>query len=139
MLQDVIAEEVKDMRWGQFKSTLADAVVAHLEPIQQRYHEVIADKSYLDQVMLAASVLCIGPKQDTRKLNMCIVLMKTMRPNATACVSPRCIYHVYLCLCSDANKRNTYQGFWWPLQQLTPKFATCQTMHRCTVTGFTVF
>ncbi len=111
MLQDVIAEEVKDMRWGQFKSTLADAVVAHLEPIQQRYHEVIADKSYLDQVMLAASVLCIGPKQDTRKLNMCIVLMKTMRPNATACVSPRCIYHVYLCLCSDVNKRNTYQGF----------------------------
>ncbi|KAL0053269.1 hypothetical protein WJX82_003538 [Trebouxia sp. C0006] len=48
---DVIAEEVKDMRWGQFKSTLADAVVAHLEPIQQRYHEVIADSTYLDQVL----------------------------------------------------------------------------------------
>ncbi len=57
MLQDVIAEEVKDMRWGQFKSTLADAVVAHLEPIQQRYHEVIADNTYLDQVALTASVL----------------------------------------------------------------------------------
>ena len=42
MLQDVIVDEVKDMRWGQFKSVLADAVVAHLEPIQQRYHEVIA-------------------------------------------------------------------------------------------------
>ena len=73
MLQDVIAEEVKDMRWGQFKSTLADAVVAHLQPIQQRYHEVIADSTHLDQVMLSASVLHIGPKQDTRprKLDMC--------------------------------------------------------------------
>lgn len=48
---DVIVQEVKDMRWGQFKSTLADAVVAHLEPIQQRYHEVIADNTYLDQVL----------------------------------------------------------------------------------------
>ena len=66
MLQDVIAEEVKDMRWGQFKSTLADAVVAHLEPIQQRYHEVIADSTYLDQVILTDSVLHIGPKQDAR-------------------------------------------------------------------------
>ncbi len=66
MLQDVIAEEVKDMRWGQFKSTLADAVVAHLEPIQQRYHEVIADSTYLDQVILTASVLHIGPKRDAR-------------------------------------------------------------------------
>ena len=65
MLQDVIAEEVKDMRWGQFKSTLADAVVAHLEPIQQRYYEVIADNTYLDQVMLTVSVLRIGPKRDT--------------------------------------------------------------------------
>ena len=50
MLQDVIVEEVKEMRWGQFKNTLADAIVAHLEPIQQRYHEVIADAAYLDQV-----------------------------------------------------------------------------------------
>ncbi len=64
MLQDVIAEEVKDMRWGQFKSTLADAVVAHLEPIQQRYHEVIADNTYLDQVTLTAFVLRIGPNKD---------------------------------------------------------------------------
>ena len=39
------------MRWGQFKSNLADAIVAHLEPIQQKYHDVIADKTYLDQVL----------------------------------------------------------------------------------------
>ena len=49
-MQDALLEEVKDMRWGQFKSVLADAIVAHLEPIQQKYHDVIADKTYLDQV-----------------------------------------------------------------------------------------
>lgn len=64
ILQDVIAEEVKGMRWGHFKSTLADAVVAHFKPIQQRYHEVIADNTYLDQVMLTASVLRIGLTKD---------------------------------------------------------------------------
>ena len=65
-LQDVIVQEVKDMRWGQFKSTLADAVVAHLEPIQQRYHEVIADNTYLDQVTLTAFVFAHWPKTDAR-------------------------------------------------------------------------
>ena len=57
MLQDVIIEEVKEMRWGQFKSTLADAIVAHLEPIQQRYREVIADDAYLDQVSFSLTSL----------------------------------------------------------------------------------
>lgn len=28
------------MKWGGFKPLLADAVVAHLEPIQQKYNEV---------------------------------------------------------------------------------------------------
>lgn len=53
-LQDALLEEVRDMRWGQFKSNLADAIVAHLEPIQQKYHDVIADKTYLDQVLASA-------------------------------------------------------------------------------------
>ncbi|KAL3150688.1 Tryptophan--tRNA ligase, chloroplastic/mitochondrial [Trebouxia sp. C0010 RCD-2024] len=48
---DALLDEVRDMRWGQFKSNLADAIVAHLEPIQQTYHDVIADKTYLDQVL----------------------------------------------------------------------------------------
>jgi len=39
-----ILEEVKDMKWGDFKPVLADAVVAHLEPIQKRYLEVREDE-----------------------------------------------------------------------------------------------
>lgn len=60
-MQDALLEEVGDMRWGQFKSNLADAIVAHLEPIQQKYHDVIADKTYLDQVLacIFMSSLCM--------------------------------------------------------------------------------
>ncbi len=39
------------MRWGDFKPLLADAVVEHLRPIQTRYNEVIADQTYLDDVL----------------------------------------------------------------------------------------
>jgi len=46
-----ILEEVKDMTWGDFKPVLADAVVAHLEPIQKRYHEVRADEEFLNSVL----------------------------------------------------------------------------------------
>jgi tryptophanyl-tRNA synthetase len=46
-----IMEEVKDLTWGEFKPKLADAVVAHLEPIQTRYAEVRADDEYLMNVL----------------------------------------------------------------------------------------
>uniref|UniRef100_A0A7R9W300 tryptophan--tRNA ligase n=1 Tax=Pseudictyota dubia TaxID=2749911 RepID=A0A7R9W300_9STRA len=46
-----ILEEVGDMSWGQFKPLLADAVVAHLEPMQKRYAEVRADEEYLSGVL----------------------------------------------------------------------------------------
>lgn len=46
-----VAQECKDMNWGQFKPLIADAVIAHLEPIQARYKEITADSTYLDSVM----------------------------------------------------------------------------------------
>ena len=49
--RDEIVEEVKDLTWGQFKPMLADAIVAHLEPIQDRYHAVRADEAYLYGVL----------------------------------------------------------------------------------------
>ncbi|KAK9805159.1 hypothetical protein WJX72_002664 [[Myrmecia] bisecta] len=44
-------QAVGHMRWGEFKPALADAVIAHLEPIQRRYNEVMQDPAYLDQVL----------------------------------------------------------------------------------------
>jgi tryptophanyl-tRNA synthetase len=46
-----ITDEVKDMTWGEFKPLLAEAVVAHLQPIQERYHAVRKDDAYLEQVI----------------------------------------------------------------------------------------
>lgn len=57
-----ILMEVRSMTWGEFKPKLAEAVVQHLEPIQQRYYEVRADDAYLTQVLLdgAASANAIA-------------------------------------------------------------------------------
>ncbi|CAL8465216.1 g4751 [Coccomyxa elongata] len=51
MSTEAAAEEVCDLSWGEFKPRLADAVVAHLEPLQQRYNLIMEDKSYLDEVL----------------------------------------------------------------------------------------
>ena len=49
--RDAIADEVADLRWGDFKPRLADAVVAHLEPIQSKYAELKEDKLYLTDTL----------------------------------------------------------------------------------------
>lgn len=52
MSKEEIENEVGSMAWSQFKPLLADAVVAHLSPIQQRYKEVMDDEAYLNSVLL---------------------------------------------------------------------------------------
>ena len=49
--RESIIEEVKDMSWGEFKPVLADAIVAHLEPIQLKYAEIRQDEEYLMGVL----------------------------------------------------------------------------------------
>mmetsp|Transcript_6273 Transcript_6273/g.7019 ORF Transcript_6273/g.7019 Transcript_6273/m.7019 type:complete len:443 (-) Transcript_6273:80-1408(-) len=48
--EDILAE-VGDMTWGEFKPVLAEAIVAHLEPIQTRYKEIREDETYLKGVL----------------------------------------------------------------------------------------
>ena len=49
--KEEILREVQDMNWGEFKPILADAIVAHLEPIQKRYKQVREDEAYLMGVL----------------------------------------------------------------------------------------
>ena len=49
--RDDILDEVQGLSWGQFKPLLADAVVEHVSPIQQRYHEYMQDEAYLEAVL----------------------------------------------------------------------------------------
>ncbi len=48
---DAIAAEFDGQGYGRFKDAVADAVIAVLEPIQNEYDRISADKAYLQQVM----------------------------------------------------------------------------------------
>ena len=43
--------ECADLRWGDFKPRLADALVEHLRPIQTNYERITEDPAYLDSVL----------------------------------------------------------------------------------------
>lgn len=47
--RDDIAAEVADLTWGAFKPRLADALIAHLQPIQERYAAI--DAAELDAIL----------------------------------------------------------------------------------------
>jgi tryptophanyl-tRNA synthetase len=49
--RDEVLADVEGMRWGEFKPRLADALVAHLQPIQRRYKEVMQDEGALDAIL----------------------------------------------------------------------------------------
>ena len=46
-----LVPEYEDKMYGHLKTDVADAVVALLEPIQQRYHELREDRAALDAIM----------------------------------------------------------------------------------------
>ena len=50
--EEAILAEVGNMRWGEFKPVLAEAVVAHLEPIQNKYNELMKDQALLKKTLL---------------------------------------------------------------------------------------
>lgn len=43
--------DFKGCGYGEFKKTVADAIVEELRPIQQRFKEISADKTFLDEAM----------------------------------------------------------------------------------------
>lgn len=49
--KEAVAAECKDMGWGQFKPLLAETTVEALKPIQQKYDELMSDRTYLHQVL----------------------------------------------------------------------------------------
>lgn len=49
--KDAVAEECQDMGWGQFKPLLIEATIEALRPIQEKYHEIMGDRAYLESVL----------------------------------------------------------------------------------------
>ena len=49
--RDVVAKECAEMGWGQFNPLLAEATIAALEPIQERYRVLMDDRAELEIVL----------------------------------------------------------------------------------------
>ncbi|CZF80362.1 tryptophan--tRNA ligase [Grimontia marina] len=62
-----IEAEYEGKMYGHLKTDTADAVVAMLEPVQTRYQEFRADRTYLDQVMKAGSEKASSRAAETLK------------------------------------------------------------------------
>lgn len=46
-----VAEECRDMGWGQFKPLLTDTIVTALKPIQDRYHNILSEPGYIQSIL----------------------------------------------------------------------------------------
>lgn len=61
----ITLERVSGLRYGDFKKLVADAVVARLEPIQQKYREVTEDLGYIDRVLREGKERVLPISEDT--------------------------------------------------------------------------
>jgi tryptophanyl-tRNA synthetase len=48
---DDMNQRFNGMRYGDLKKQVADMVISHLEPFQQRYRQIVSDTGYLDGVL----------------------------------------------------------------------------------------
>ncbi len=49
--KETVATECRDMGWGQFKPLLAETTIEALKPIQEKYQQIVDDRSYLESVL----------------------------------------------------------------------------------------
>jgi tryptophanyl-tRNA synthetase len=71
-LSGTTAEEMKrqftGLRYGDLKKQVAEMVITHLEPFQQRYRQIISDPGYLDAVLRAGAERVAPIANDTVRL-----------------------------------------------------------------------
>jgi len=53
-------EKFSGMRYGDLKKQVAEMTIAHLEPLQQRYREIMADPGYVDGILRQGAAR-VGP------------------------------------------------------------------------------
>ena len=49
--KEEVAQECQDMGWGQFKPLLTETTIEALKPLQDKYHELMDDRAYLNSVL----------------------------------------------------------------------------------------
>lgn len=61
---EVVLERYAGKNYSVFKEDLAELIISHLDPIQKRYHELLKDKGFIEQVYKqgAEKASCIASK-----------------------------------------------------------------------------
>ncbi len=67
---DEVKAQFEGMRYGDLKKTVAEAVVAGIEPIQQRYAEIMADPGYVHGVLKEGAERIAPIAEDTVRKTM---------------------------------------------------------------------
>ncbi len=49
--KEAVAQECAEMGWGQFKPLLAETMVEALKPIQDQFHSLMDDRTYLESIL----------------------------------------------------------------------------------------
>ena len=65
---DEIKSEFTGMRYGDLKKRVADMVIAHLEPFQERYRQIVSEPGYLDGILRAGAERVAPIANDTVRL-----------------------------------------------------------------------
>ena len=62
---DEAVKQFADSQYGNFKQAVADSLVAHLEPIQQRFKELVQDKSELTKILAQGAKQASATAEET--------------------------------------------------------------------------
>jgi tryptophanyl-tRNA synthetase len=65
---DDIKREFTGMRYGDLKKRVADMVIAHLEPFQERYRQIVSEPGYLDGILREGAERVAPIANDTVRL-----------------------------------------------------------------------
>jgi tryptophanyl-tRNA synthetase len=65
---DEIKNRFTGMRYGDLKKQVAEMVIAHLEPFQERYRKIVSEPGYLDGILREGAERVAPIAQDTVRL-----------------------------------------------------------------------
>jgi tryptophanyl-tRNA synthetase len=65
---DDIKNEFTGLRYGDLKKRVADMVIAHIEPFQQRYRQIVSEPGYLEGILRAGAERVSPIANDTVRL-----------------------------------------------------------------------
>jgi tryptophanyl-tRNA synthetase len=65
---DAIKAEFTGLRYGDLKKRVADMVIAHIEPFQQRYKQIVSEPGYLDGILREGAERVAPIANDTVRL-----------------------------------------------------------------------